>query len=137
MKKLWTTKAHYKTNQALPYVKGDFNIPILRVGPTGETVLPSTSKGPKKSSSGIKKGPVPKQFLEKGVRAQQLEAAKIANGQDPNALYQAASSKIGKINKDVAYIMRKMKDKPQTASKFRHLMKKKNRGIIIIACIHY
>ena len=127
VKKLWKTKASYKFVQALPYVNGEFNIPILRVGQNGEMLLPTPK--PPKTSSGKKPGPVPKPFLEKKKRARQYAAAEIAKGQDEHALMQAASSKIGKFNKDMAYVMRKIKDKPQQASKFRHLMKKKNKGI--------
>ena len=128
MKKLYTTKASYKYEKALPYVNGDFNIPILKVGPDGEMLLP-TPKTPK--IAGKKRGPEPKPFLEKKKRARQYAAAKIAKGQDGHALMQAASSKIGKFNKDVAYVTRKIMDKPQQASKFRHLMKKKNKGIYL------
>ena len=129
MKKLWTTKAAYMYDKALPHVKGEFNIPILRVGPDGEMLLPS-SKSPKIPTRGLKRGPKGKPYLEKRKRARQLHAARIAKGQDEHALMHAASSKIGKFNKDVAYVTRKIMDKPQQASKFRHIMKKKNRGTL-------
>ena len=102
MKKLWMTKASYKLDQALPYVQGEFKIPILRVGPSGEKLLPA----PKKPPSGKRKGPEPKPFLELKTRGRQLRAAAIAKGQDKHALMQAASSKIGKFNKDVAHVQR-------------------------------
>ena len=89
---------------------------------------PKKSKPEASSSIGRTKKP----YLEKVERSQFRDAAAIAKGQDPHAIYHAAYSNIGKINKDIAYMMRKMKKKPGLAKEARiwYQKRRKNKGII-------
>ena len=108
-------------------VSGEFNIPIRRVRADGESE--SNSDGELASTN-----PTPKvnrlPFVEKKSRAKREEAAEIARGRAPEALMQAATSKIGKIHKPTAYIMRKLRD-PKEAEKIKklYLRNKKNKGL--------
>ena len=92
------------------------------------------SKANTSSSIGKKKGPAPRPYLEIGGRAQRNVVAAISKGQDPNALYKAASKKIGTIDADKGYVMRLMDRKPEMASKLKkyHLLHRKNKGIFLL-----
>ena len=107
---------------------GEFNIQVVKVGADG---LKKDPKTPKVGPSPKKKGPVPRPFLERGLRSQQYEAATIAENQDPNALFKAAASKIGDVDKDKAYVMHKMDNTPGAASKFKklYIRNKKKKGM--------
>ena len=118
------------------YVNGEFIIQINKVGSAGEDLQPKSpppSKANTSTSIGKKKGPVPRPYLEKGDRAQRNDVAAISKGQDHNALYKAASRKIGKIDADKGYIMRLMNRKPGMASKLKkfHLLHRKNKGFLL------
>jgi len=95
------------------------------VDATGEP-LPQPSIAPKVPK---KRGPKPTPFAEMKVRSRQRAAALIAKGRDPEALMQAAASKIGKVSPDKGYVMKLMQRDPEKASEIKkwHKNKKKNR----------
>ena len=117
-------------------------IEIVRVGPDGEDLLglksppkkaklsPTSASDPSPSKP---KGPAPKPYLEKSLSSRKRDAAKIRKGADENAIYHAAFSKVKKNNKDMAYMMTKMKEEEGLASKIRkwyHLYKQKKGTVI-------
>ena len=65
-----------RPDRLLAHTSGIFNIEVSKVGE--EIIGPSTA-GPGRPS---------KPFSEKGVRGKRMEAASIAEGQDPKALFQ-------------------------------------------------
>ena len=129
---LWKgSKVARQLNKALPFINGSIDIPILKDSPEGEItsptkVKPSTSKSVKKKLL----------FSDKKPRTQRREVAEIAKNRDPTALYKAASSKIGKIDQNKAFVMRMMDRKPEMASKFKKYYelhrKKKGRYLHIL-----
>ena len=82
------------------------------------------------SSSGLKRGRVPLPYEEKSERGQFRDAAALGNGQNPNALYHAAYSNISRIDPNISYVMRKMKEESGFAVEIRkwYLKFKKNKG---------
>ena len=88
---------------------------------------PKNSKPEPSYSSSHTKKP----YLEKDERSQFRDAAAIAKDQDPHAVYHAAYSSIGKIDKNTAYMMRKMKQEPGLAKEARiwYQKRRKNKGI--------
>ena len=107
-------------------------------GPTGEK-NPDLKSPPKKSKpeASTSSSRTKKPYLEKEERSQFRDAAAIAKDQDPHAVYHAAYTSIGKINKDISYMMRKMKHKPGLAKEARiwYQKRRKNKGIIIVSLI--
>ena len=115
---------NYRPDLLKKTIHGFFNIEINKVKADGSPLEPpSSSSG---HSSG-RKGPAPLPFAEKGDKAQGDEARKFAQGHDANLLFRAASYQMKFVNKDKAYVMKKMRTKPQAASTFRHLYKNKNK----------
>ena len=116
-------KSKHKADRVQAKIHGEFNIEIVKVGPTGENIDPN------KPAISSRKKP----FMEKKYRAQQNEVAEIAKDRHPKALYRAAASKIGG---DKAYVMRKMDKNPNLAKKLKKtiIVMKKKKGTIF--CIH-
>ena len=99
-------KLRYNADRVEAKIQGEFNIEIHKVDLDGENLVPN------KPATSSRKRP----FMEKKIRAQQYEVAEIAKGQHPKALYRAAASKIGG---DKAYVMRRMDEKPNLATKLK------------------
>ena len=116
------------------HVTGKFVIPIIKVQPDGELEMDTTpvpaSPSPSKpsSSNGQRKGPAPRPYLALKPAMQRRNAAFIAKRHDPDALYHAALST---TSTDTKYVMRRMKEDPQLATKIKewHRKYKKGKGI--------
>ena len=78
-------------------------------------------------------------YSEKAPGSQRHEEASIAKGQHPRALYNAAISRIGKLEPDIAYMNRKFKKYPKLAaeSKKWYLKYRKKKGIYLCAQTNY
>ena len=73
-------------------------------------------------------------YIEKVPESQRNEEASIAKGHHPKALYNAALSKIGKLDKNhknIAYMMRKFKKHQGLAAEAKkwYLKYRKKKGI--------
>ena len=117
-------------------IKGHFDIEIIRVGKDGLPLDQTPSSSKPSSSTGTKrKGPDPLPYSEKRDRSQRRYVAALAkklDGIDPNALYRVASSQIGKVDKNMEYVMGQMKDNPRAALEISNMIRKKqdkNKGI--------
>ena len=113
------------------HVTGHFDIDIIRVGKDG---LPPSASEPS-SSNRKRKGPTPLPYSEKSDRSQRRYVSSLAkklDGIDSNALYRVASNQIGKVDKNMAYVMGQMRDNPRAALEIRNMIEKKqnkNQGI--------
>ena len=120
-------------------IQGNFNIDIVLDGPGDVSDFRSPPKKSKSSSEassssgGLSRGRPSVPYLQKAPESKRHEEASIAKGRHPRALYNAAISRIGKLEPDIAYMNRKFKKYPKLAaeSKKWYLKYRKKKGIYL------
>ena len=122
---IWKNKkqGNFETKRTRNHISGGFDIHIERVQADGELVgQPQPKATATATTSGLRKVPAPKPYLEKGTTSQYLAASSIAKSNEPEAIYDAASMhKVGKsVDTDIPYVMKEMKNSPGTATDIRN-----------------